>query len=318
MKYPISGPGSGEEPAFDARRDPRHAVALARMNVLHSHYPTITNDDLLYTLSTFILEGARWAGRFEWRNFTPLEEMAYHVFFSEVGARMGITDIPLEIEDLAAWADVCQRGRSKRGVTDLPPSQAYEADNMIPDPLCRDVGEATVKVMLLNYPSFLKPFGRRVVASLLDDRLREALMWDPSPMPSLSKLIKRLHRITPAHPLLQQGVFTFLKLRGLAIKHLFPPRLASFAVSAVPDPTDAPAFPISSTLPKPSDIKLNSQGEKVFAPLSHPSFWAGEAWCVELQHVLWKVELTKRDSTGTFRSRRASHLFFRACSLRSA
>lgn len=58
------------------------------------------------TLSTFILEPGKWAAAFGWRPQTPLEELAFHVFFSEIGRRLGITDIPFELDDLKAWAEV--------------------------------------------------------------------------------------------------------------------------------------------------------------------------------------------------------------------
>lgn len=75
------------------------------MNALHSRY-RISNDDYLYTLSTFIVEPAAWARKFEWRALTPLEEQAFFVFFKEIGRRMGIQDIPDELEELRTWAEV--------------------------------------------------------------------------------------------------------------------------------------------------------------------------------------------------------------------
>lgn len=46
------------------------------MNYLHSRYQKagkISNDDMLYTLSLFVLEVERWVGLYEWRSLTPLE-----------------------------------------------------------------------------------------------------------------------------------------------------------------------------------------------------------------------------------------------------
>ena len=54
---------------FDSER---RARALARMNFLHSHYP-ISNDDMLYTLSVFIVTPQRWIEKYEWRPLTDLE-----------------------------------------------------------------------------------------------------------------------------------------------------------------------------------------------------------------------------------------------------
>jgi hypothetical protein len=54
----------------------RTNAAIARMNYLHSRYQKagkISNDDMLYTLSLFVLEVERWVGLYEWRSLTPLE-----------------------------------------------------------------------------------------------------------------------------------------------------------------------------------------------------------------------------------------------------
>lgn len=61
----------GKEPASE-----RACSAIARMNYLHGRYQKagkISNDDMLYTLSLFILEVPRWVDKFEWRTLTPLE-----------------------------------------------------------------------------------------------------------------------------------------------------------------------------------------------------------------------------------------------------
>jgi hypothetical protein len=55
--------------AFDSDR---HALALARVNWLHSHY-NIRNDDLLYTLSVFVTCPTRWLERYDWRPLSSLE-----------------------------------------------------------------------------------------------------------------------------------------------------------------------------------------------------------------------------------------------------
>jgi hypothetical protein len=50
--------------------------AIARMNWLHTMYiksGKISNDDLLYTLSLFVLEPHRWVKETEWREMTDME-----------------------------------------------------------------------------------------------------------------------------------------------------------------------------------------------------------------------------------------------------
>lgn len=107
LAFPIEGPNSGSKSSSSDLLDPRSALSVARINYLHGRYGNkISNDDLLYTLSTFILEPAVWAKQFEWRCLTPLEEMSFFVFFSEIGRRMGIKEIPEELQQLIDWAEV--------------------------------------------------------------------------------------------------------------------------------------------------------------------------------------------------------------------
>ena len=61
----------------------RAIQAIARMNFLHSRYQEagkITNNDLLYVLSSFALEPVRWISRYEWRNLTDVELCASGTF----------------------------------------------------------------------------------------------------------------------------------------------------------------------------------------------------------------------------------------------
>jgi hypothetical protein len=67
--------------------------AIARMNFLHSKYReegTISNADLLYTLSVFVVEPPRFARLYEWRDLNDMERCAYGVFWKAVGDAMGI------------------------------------------------------------------------------------------------------------------------------------------------------------------------------------------------------------------------------------
>jgi hypothetical protein len=56
--------------------------AIARMNYMHNRYQKagkISNDDMLYTLSLFVLEPERWIRQYEWRSLTPMEKCAMYV-----------------------------------------------------------------------------------------------------------------------------------------------------------------------------------------------------------------------------------------------
>ena len=62
---------------FDVRTNAHAAAALQRFNEIHGFYSDrISNDDMLYTLSQFMLEPGRFCRRFGWRAFTPHEKAA--------------------------------------------------------------------------------------------------------------------------------------------------------------------------------------------------------------------------------------------------
>jgi len=71
----------------------RGVAAIRRINRIHGRY-AISNEDMLYVLSTFIFEPLRWNRRFGWRPFSDIERQAAFRFWCEAGRRMGIRDIP--------------------------------------------------------------------------------------------------------------------------------------------------------------------------------------------------------------------------------
>src|SRR5262245_60373952 len=77
----------------------RGRTALRRINRAHAHY-RIDNDDMLYVLSTFVVDPVRWIDSYGWRRLLPQERVAAYAFYREVGLRMGIRDIPGSFEEL--------------------------------------------------------------------------------------------------------------------------------------------------------------------------------------------------------------------------
>jgi hypothetical protein len=139
-------------------------MALARINYLHSLYrKSITNDDMLYTLSLFILEPIRWAKKYDWRPFISIEEEARFVLWKEVGERMGIENIPLTLRELNEW------------------SNDYEAKHMVYSKDNQICGEATLALMLSLYPNCMRNFVRKALISLIDERLRLAMGFEEAP-----------------------------------------------------------------------------------------------------------------------------------------
>lgn len=147
----------------------RGAAALARMNAIHGRF-AIVNDDFLYVLSTFIFEPIRWNARYGWRVMCETEKLAMFHFWREVGARMGIRDIP---RDYAAF---------ERFNAD------YERAHFCFSEANRRVGSATREMFARWFPRPMRPLVRRAIYALLDPPLIAAFGF-PAPSRILQKLV---------------------------------------------------------------------------------------------------------------------------------
>ncbi|OAX82289.1 hypothetical protein ACJ72_03358 [Emergomyces africanus] len=152
----------------------RALAAISRMNYLHHGYRMsgkILDDDMLYTLSLFALEPIRWINRHEWRKASDLEICAIGTFWKSIGdameisfenlpsAKTGFKDGLQFFEEIRVW------------------SEGYEERAMVPSEWNKKNADQTVAVLLWDYPSFMRPVARNMVLHLMDDRLREAMMY---------------------------------------------------------------------------------------------------------------------------------------------
>lgn len=141
---------------------PAGAAVIARMNRIHGHY-AISNDDFLYVLSTFVAEPIRWLARYGWRPLTPLEQEHLFLFWRGVGEQMGIADLPDGLEAL------------------LTLNERVEREAFAPAATNRRIAEATLAMLLADWPALLRPALRRGLMGLLDRQTCEALGWSTSP-----------------------------------------------------------------------------------------------------------------------------------------
>jgi hypothetical protein len=179
----------GECLLFDLDSD-RARMGLARINYIHSLYrKSISNDDMLYTLSLFILEPIRWTKKYDWRSFTFIEEEARFLLWKEVGERMGIENIPSTCKEIQEW------------------SIEYEIKYMIYSKDNQICGEATLTLMLSLYPNWMRSFIRKALISLIDERLRLAMGFEEAPL-----WMKRL-------------TITIFKIRAFLLRHCTLPRI---------------------------------------------------------------------------------------------
>lgn len=156
--------------APDSRRS---LEAISRINSLHAPYQKagkISDDDMLYTLSLFACEPARWIAKYEWRELSTIELCAIGLVWKAVGQAMGI-DYAVLPGSKTGWVDGVQWLDEVRAW-----SEQYEAVAMLPSETNHRVTEETLNLLLWMVPPSWKPYGHQVVATLMDERLRRAMM----------------------------------------------------------------------------------------------------------------------------------------------
>lgn len=161
-------------------------TAIRRMNKMHGSYE-ISNDEMRYVLSTFVVTPSRWIGLYGWRKGLPAEQLAAVRYYQRLGRLMGIKDIPANFEEFSDLMD------------------AYEAAHFAYDEGARAVADSTLSLLASFYPVFPASIARAFSLSLMEPHLLEAFGY------------KR-----PAAPVvfLSRGA---LKLRA-RIVHFLPPR----------------------------------------------------------------------------------------------
>lgn len=144
-------------------------AGVRRMNQMHGSYD-ISNDDMRYVLSTFVVTPARWISRYGWRQPTEHERTAAVRYYQRLGKLMGIKDVPVDFE----------------GFSDL--MDAYERQRFVFDPKARAVADSTLELFVSFYPRPLRPAMRIFSIALLDDHLRETFRY-PAPSRLVSALV---------------------------------------------------------------------------------------------------------------------------------
>lgn len=158
--------------------------AIERMNSLHGRFQ-IANDDFRYVLSTFIFEPIRWIDRFGWRQMVEQERLGLFYFWSEVGKRMNIQDLPQSFAEYERF------------------NVEYEQSRFRYSEASRRTAEATRNLFLSwLLPKPLWKLGEPFVYALMDDRLCAAFGF-----PAPSKLTRGL-------------VETSLRFRARFARHL--------------------------------------------------------------------------------------------------
>jgi dephospho-CoA kinase len=198
------------------------AAVIARMNRIHGAF-AISDRDYLYVLSTFVCEPIRWLARYGWRALSAEEEEALFRFWALVGERMGIAAIPATLAELVAF------------------NQAIEAKVFANAPSNRRVADATLAMLLGDWPAPLRPGLARVLGSLLSAPEAAALGW-PEPPTALQRAVLLALRLRS-------------RLAGLS-QRLRPPRGSRF-YSERPTPSYGKSFQLEQLGPPARLAALN-------------------------------------------------------------
>ncbi|QSQ11484.1 oxygenase MpaB family protein [Myxococcus landrumensis] len=213
---------------------PEGKGAFRRMNQMHGAYD-ISNDDMRYVLSTFVVTPVRWVAEFGWRPFTPHETAAWARNYREVGRHMGIRDIPETYEAFAKTLD------------------DHEARHFAFDERSRAVADATLELLTTFPPSHLAP--KKLVnlfaRTLMEDALLDAFRYErPS---ALSRKVFR----------------SALQLRGKFVRYFLSPRQEPYFGRSRPNVRSYPqGYQVEhlGTFPKGCPVHAVSSAQDVEAP----------------------------------------------------
>lgn len=141
---------------------PRGREALRVINRAHARY-TISNEDMLYVLSTFVYDPIDWIESYGRRPLHPNERAAAFNYFREVGRRMSIRDIP------ATFAEFLQFKHD------------YEREHFVYCETNHKVGTYTLNLLRSWFPRPLGPLVSLGVRSLLDRKMLTAFGFAAAP-----------------------------------------------------------------------------------------------------------------------------------------
>ncbi|MFE5400322.1 oxygenase MpaB family protein [Streptomyces sp. NPDC056580] len=153
---------------------PEGRTAIRRINQMHRSYD-ISDDDMRYVLSTFVVVPRRWIDAYGWRRLSRHEVVAATEYYRTLGRHLGIPGVPETYEEFEALLD------------------GYEQAHFAWDEQARRVSDATLELMASWYPRPLAPLLRTATLALLDEPLLRAFRYEP-PGPVSSALVRRAVR----------------------------------------------------------------------------------------------------------------------------
>ncbi|MEV5536394.1 oxygenase MpaB family protein [Saccharopolyspora shandongensis] len=133
----------------------RGRQALEQLNAIHGRF-RISNEDYVYTLSTFVVTPVRWIDQFGWRKLHPREVRALTNTMRRLGEGMKLSGIPETYVEFERFFD------------------DYEREHFSFDAGGRRVADATLELFGAWYPSLLSPAVARAARFLMEPHLLTA------------------------------------------------------------------------------------------------------------------------------------------------
>lgn len=178
-------------------------TATRRINQMHARYD-ISDDDLRYVLSTFVVVPKRWIDDYGWRALTRTEVDASVAYYRELGRRMNIKDLPTTYAEFADLMDT------------------YEREHFAFDEGARRVADSTLALLSSFYPRAARRLVDLSSRALMDEPLLAAFGYDvPSP---------RVRRATAAALRARARVVGLLPPRRTGLQTIDSPRVRSYSV----------------------------------------------------------------------------------------
>ncbi|MFW0790588.1 oxygenase MpaB family protein [Gordonia sp. CPCC 205333] len=150
-----------EAPLVDGFDSPTGKTAVRRINQMHKMYD-ISNEDMLYVLSTFVVVPKRWLDDYGWRALTESEVRASVRYYQDLGKHMAIKDVPASYDDFATLMD------------------SYEQSHFAYNDGARRVADSTLHLMTTFYPRPARRGVELFSRALMDEPLLNAFGYrDP-------------------------------------------------------------------------------------------------------------------------------------------
>lgn len=149
-------------------------TGVRRINQMHRRYD-ISDDDMRYVLSTFVVVPKRWIDAYGWRPLTDTELRATVRYYGELGRRMGIRDVPTTYDGFARLMDDHERRHF-----------AYDEGG-------RRVADATLRLLTTFYPRPARRAVELFSRCLMEPELLAAFGYD-DPGPGARRVARSLLR----------------------------------------------------------------------------------------------------------------------------